>query len=610
MHAAPEQRGRLGALAAALVFLVLMHGAMLFLADGPLAERPLGGADAYSRLTQVTEMERGGWYQDRVPRSNTPYGEPRVWSRAFDAVLWLGAHALTPFLGFRAGLHVWGVVLPPALHILTLLALFWAVRPLLGGEAYLYLGLLYPFQVSVTAEYLAARPDHHPLLGLLFVLVLGATLRLLAGAGRRSALIAGVAMAISLWVSVETLVLAAVVFVTLAVAWLGRRLRAESVATVALSLTMTLVPVLLLERAPATWLAVEYDRVSVAHLVLLALVSGVWLSLSLLERYSVVGTPAAGRMLWLLAGAALVFGLQYLFFAKFFRGPMVDIAPEVRRLNVGRTSEYGPAVDLASLRDTLHLLLLYLGGAAVAAAALPFLLARQREPWRDGWLFVALAGGVYLGLSLYQIRWGLYAELLALPVLAVLLQRLTAIAASWRLVAGMGARASFKFTALLLLATAPIAVGWQLRPAADEADAKSDLRNCDVAALSRFLMQSPRFSGRPQRIMNFVYDGPELLYRTRHQVVATPNHRNGAGLLAAYAFFAAAEPETAHRIAEARSLDLVLLCPSEREGSYYRAAGEKVFWDRLRSGAPPAWLRSIALPAGVGGDFLIYQVVK
>jgi len=604
----PDGGGGALTLALALLFLLLVHGVILYLGEGTLAERPLGGTDAYSRLTQVSELNRAGWYQDEVPRSNTPYGEPRVWSRAFDVVLWLGARALTPFLGFPAALHVWGVLVAPALHLLTLTAVFWAAAPLLRGAAYLYLGLLFPFQVSVTAQFLAGRPDHHPLLGLLFVITAGACLRLLAGAGHRSAIIAGAVLATALWVSVESLVLAAVVLVGLALAWLGRRLRAEAVALVALSLTVALGPMLMVERTPAAWLAVEFDRVSVVHLLLFSLVAIFWFALSVAERRGTVAAAAAPRLLWLTIGCAFILGLQFLFFDRFFLGPMADVAPEVRWLNIARTSEYGAAIDPESLRQSLHQLLLYLGGAVIAAAVLPFLIAGSQKQVRDGWLWIGLAGAVYVGLSLYQIRWGLYAELLALPVLAVLLQRLGAAIAPWRLVAGMGLRASFNFTALLLLAVAPIAVGWSLRPQTDLRVSAPGADKCDVSALVRYLGEAPSFRARPQRIINFAYDGPELLYLTPHHVVATPNHRNGAGLIDARDFFAARDAEVARRIARARGLDLVLLCPSDREGSYYRPAGEMAFWDRLRAGAPPAWLRHVPLPPAVG--FLLYQVVE
>lgn len=610
MRTATEGTGHTGALVLALVFLGLIHGAMIFLSDAPLSERPLGGADAYSRLIQVGELESGGWHQDVVPRSNAPYGEPRVWSRIFDVVLWLGARALAPFLGFQAGLHVWGVLVAPVLHLATLAALFWAAAPLLRDEARLYLGLLFPFQVSITAQFLAGRPDHHPLLALLFVLVLGAGVRLLAGAGNRFAAVAGVGLALALWVSVEALILAAVLLVGLALAWYGRRLRAEVLAVLALSTTITLVPALMLERETGDWLAVEFDRVSVVHLLPFSLFALFWLALWIAERRGQIAAAAASRLLWLMIGALFVLGLQLVAFPKFFLGPMADVPPEVRWLNVARTSEYGPVIDTESLRRTVHLLLLYLGGAVIAAVALPLEIARSQGRARDAWAFLALAGAVYLGLALYQIRWGLYAELVALPVLAATLARLAAAIAPWRLVAGMGVRASFKFTALLVVAVAPIAAGWWLRPQGAEAEAATRRERCDVAAIARFLMQAPPFSERPYRIVNFPYDGPELLYRTHHQVVATPNHRNGAGLLAARDFFAARKPEVARRIAEARGLELALICPSDREGSYYRPAGETAIWDRLRAGRPPEWLHRVTLPSELATGFLLYQVVE
>jgi len=61
-------------------------------------------------------------------------------------------------------------------------------------------------------------------------------------------------------------------------------------------------------------------------------------------------------------------------------------------------------------------------------------------------------------------------------------------------------------------------------------------------------------------ILAEIHDGSEILYRTPHAVLATPMIRN-AGVLDAYRILSAA----GNAAAEARHVDLILLCPWARE---------------------------------------------
>ena len=49
--------------------------------------------------------------------------------------------------------------------------------------------------------------------------------------------------------------------------------------------------------------------------------------------------------------------------------------------------------------------------------------------------------------------------------------------------------------------------------------------------VAAFLESDPRWSAAPQTVLAFMDIGPELLYRTRHEVIGTPYHRNGGDLV-------------------------------------------------------------------------------
>src|SRR3546814_13508513 len=77
----------------------------------------------------------------------------------------------------------------------------------------------------------------------------------------------------------------------------------------------------------------------------------------------------------------------------------------------------------------------------------------------------------------------------------------------------------------------PILVGSTLMT--DEAVASDaagqPLDGCEVRDVAGYLETDPQWRS-PQTVLAFMDIGPELLYRTRHPVIATPYHRNGTGL--------------------------------------------------------------------------------
>ncbi|MDP6706997.1 MAG: hypothetical protein QF893_11690 [Alphaproteobacteria bacterium] len=598
-----------GAIAGGLALLVLIHVAILAVGRQPLAERGLSGPDSYTRMVQVGELWRSGeWHQATLPRSNTPFGEPRVWTRAFDIVLLAGALVMTPAVGFDTALHLWALLVGPLLHLAALAALLWAVAPLLGVEALVYLAVLFPFQVSVTAQFMSGRPDHHALQALLFVVLVGLGIRLLADVARRSVVaLAALAAAAALWVSVEGLLVVGLVFAALGLAWTGRGLAvARRGLGFAALLAAALIVVLAIERPPARWPAADYDRLSAVHLWLVVLVAGAWLVALAGEAWARIVIPPGWRVVLAVALIGAVAAAMWLVFPAFFGGPMVAVPPEVLALWQQHISEFRPALDRASLANSLHLILVFLGPALPALLYLPFLVRRAEPSARRGWLLLGLAQAVYLPLSLYQLRWGIYAELLSLPIYARILQDLAAVLLRPAIAAPV--RGLSKAALVLLFALGPVSLGWLARPAPAPDVAGASVQFCDIRAVSAYLMRPDTYGDRPRRLLTYIFDGPELLYRTHHSVVATPDHANAEGIADTLAFFAAADPEAARTVAAKRGIELLLLCPAERESRQYLREGEASLLARLIAGAPPPWLAPMPLPGTLGDDYLLFEV--
>jgi hypothetical protein len=403
----------------------------------------------------------------------------------------------------------------------------------------------------------------------------------------------------------------------LALVWLAV---GNAVARIALIYAVALVGFLAvavaLEHRPANWGRVTYDGLSIVHLYLLLLLAGVWFAALALERQALFRVTLGRRLVLAGFGVAWVVGLLWLVYPAFFGGPMVAVPPEVLVLWQQHISEFKPAIDPSELRRSLRFSLLFLGPALPALAFLPFLLKNEVAE-RRSWGFVLLALIVFSALALYQIRWGIYAQILALPVYVRLLQRVLeafglGLGATGRRSGSVG-RAFGRAAVILAFAVVFTAAGWFAVPEPTTmrtTAAKSySADRCDVPAVARYLSTEPRYADRPRRIMSFIFLGPELLYRTGHQVVANPNHRNAAGILDTIAFFSATDAAAARSIAARRRLDLVVVCAGEPEAVLYRGAGSPTLYDALMREAPPAWLRPVALPAGLARGHRLLEVV-
>lgn len=439
------------------------------------------------------------------------------------------------------------------LHAAALLTLLWTARPLLTERGLLALAALFPLQLLLAQHFSLGRPDHHGLLLLLFVWQIGLALR-----GRPAA--AGPA-ALALWISVEALPAALAPIAFGGAHWLVRGKGAVFAARYAGLLTAGVGAALLLERGGAA-LAPAHDSLSIVHLTLAALVA--------LAAGAAARWPCRRRLAGPLAAAAIVAGMALLW-PDFFAGPLADVEPRILRDWFASTAEVEPLGGL--------LVLAHLGLAALGLAA---------TPWRDRrWAALGAALACYAALALWQQRWTGYAQLLATLPCAALLARLLA-----------KPPAAFLPAAGVALSLAPL-----FAAAALPHDRRAGVGGCPLTAMAEHLS---RAEPAPRVVMSFIFYGPELLWRSPHAVVATPYHRNGAGIGAALDFFASTDDEAARAIATRRNVGLALICPAEPEAGKYRNRPDALL-ARLERGAGPAWLAPIALPPALGA-FRLYAV--
>ncbi|MCH8097782.1 MAG: hypothetical protein IID53_11965 [Proteobacteria bacterium] len=582
------------------------------------------GTDGYMRLVRVAGLhETGAWYDGWVARSNAPHGEVLHWTRPLDILLLAGAWVLTPVMGFREALFFAGAFVSPLLWVFTAVAFAWAGEPFFGRSGRYLAMIAFLVQPAVMDYSLAGRADHHMLLLLIFVVSFGLTARMLLTPFHAGlALAAGAVTGLGLWVGPEFLL---ALLAALAAMTLGWVLHGADGALknrgFAIGLAVTVALALLAERPLAAILTEEHDRLSIVHFTLTLLALGFWSAARLIEGRGRRARGITGRLVIALIGAAMAGGSMYLLYPKFFAGPMVDIDPRVIPIWFDKIVESLPLLPTDA--RGAGLLLYYLGAALVCLPFLLTLLVRERSrPLWLAWLYVGLALAIYLPLAVFQVRLAIYPEILMALVIVTLVVRVrrrldrdTLGGALARALATVGLLVGFSAAGLVLYQGIPAVAGV---PAAPKGTGGAICRLKDMAA---YLDRPGGFGRRRHTILATVDYGPELLYRTRHAVIATPYHRN-PGIIDAHRILTAGTDRESRRLLEARGVDLILLCPSAPERTYFSNPGgaRATLYRRLAAGPPsvrlreagraPAWLSRVALPAELAGGFRLYEVIR
>ena len=592
----------------AVAAVVAWQAIVLSLGLTPALHGRLLDVDGYTHLVRARELAEGrDWYDVTIDRSNAPFGTTMHWTRPFDVVLLSGAIVGAPFAGFDAALFWWGVFVPAVLQVACALLLVWAAAPLLSPPARLLVGVVFVFQLGVSSYAMAGRPDHHLLLLCGFLWMLGLALRLLVRPfDRRLALMAGVAGGLGLWLSIELLLPLATIFAGLLLAWvLASGDRARAGLWHAAGATAAVAAALLVERAPSEWGRIEFDRISAVCLLPPLLAWMFWVRVRALERRAGGALSPRGRIGVALLMVCAAIAIAAAVFARGFFGSAMYRDPQTQ-LFFSTILENQPLLP----RDgaTLGRCLLALGSVPVALACLPRLVRRSAGAERQAWLYLALALAASTAAALALSRLAYYAEILAtLPVAWALGAALAALGRIRNVVARILLRTATAFAILV----GPLALGAVASAAAAGPDRGrrgalgGEEDACALPPLLELLERPDALGERPHLILTHPTSGPEILYRTPHAVVGSPDHRNQDGIHDCVAFFRTSDEAEARAIVEHRGVDLVIVCRPwlTHEGSLN---GERSMAARLDRGELPAWL-SPALPADATGDFLILR---
>lgn len=590
-----------------IIFLAIEVGVVVFKVI-PVTDGQLINGDSYLHLVRATGMHGStNWFDGSIPRGNAPYGEVSYWTLPFEMLLLAGAWVLTPFLGFKSALFWFGALVSPLLLLGTAIALVWAVAPIFDRDRRLILVAALMLQPMVMFYSFAGTADHHAFLFLTYTICLGFLIRLvLRPYGIRLALVTGVSLGMGLWFSIELALILGSCFAATSLLWM---LRGGDCARknlgFSLGLAATVAVAIIAERPLALFFQDEYDRISVVHLFIALVATGFWSVVRVAESRNHL-VDITGRVVMALLGMTAAAVLLFLVFPKFFGGPWVDIDPELIRM---MWSERGGVQSLwPTSGRALVLFLTFLGPSLVIVPFLGWLLwhDRKSESW-PAWLMVGVSTllSLLLGLSMFRIV--AFAEILIIISLVELLIRFRS-GFRWK-------KEQFVGRLVLSLASVLLFVGFAIAgqvvnaaiSTAEPPKRQTGRPICRISDLTPTLNNPEGLGARRRTILTTTDLGPELLYRTNHATVGSPNHRNAAGIIDTIRVLGAAEDMSAHRIIERRGVDLVLLC-RKRAGRHV-GQNKTEFHRRLLNGDLPSWIRKVELPPQAG-DWRLYEVIR
>ena len=524
-----------------------------------LSQLVLPDTDDMMRLQQVRDWLGGQSFFDLVQHRLGPgAGLTMHWSRLDDLVPAALIAVLTPLVGTH-GAELVTVIVWPALVFAGCLTLTAPIARQVAGKgtartAQVVAALAFP----AASLFVPGRIDHH---NLQMLLLLAATLAMLRPATLATGMAAGIAVAASLVVGLETAPLLAVLLATAVVPWLAAQPGSDRrLAGVGLGLGAGL-----LLAAPvfggSGWSRPSCDGFTAVLWRAALGGSALPLALAFGSRWL---QDFRGRLL-LAACVGIVGAAIVVLISPMCLHPYAGVDPLLAALWLGRVGEAQP-LFAASTASAIG----YAGIVVAGFAATLFAWWRTRA---FGWGVLVAVLATSLVLTFVQLRGAYGGAMLAAPGLA------WAIAAARR-------RGS------LPLVGAWAASAGILYPLAAQAFVPSPTTGAtsgdtSPACVTPRTLAALRAIG-DGRLIAPLDLGAYAIGATSLHVLGAPYHRNDAGNLATYRFFLGGS-DGAERIARSWGATHIAVCSD----SFAEVAARPLFLRQLKAGNPPAWLTPV-----------------
>lgn len=546
--------------------------------------------DAWLRLTLVREWLQTGHWHDHHYLSNAPFTMPiSPWTRPLDVVLALLVK-LQPGTPVTLALLRASAVIPFIWLLLVVAAMAKTMRAMAPQteSPMLMLGALMLTSPLMFNYFMIGNADHHSMLTALWcwVIYYGLTYD---EQRWRSPLYVGSLLALMLWISPETMILIAVMYLWLGLRWLTGYASIRTLARLSSVVSLASLGALILERPVIQWFTPFYDTLSMVHVLALSLAAlGFW-GLVFLRPASLDKRVYAAVAIVVLAGFAMR-AIDPLF----FHGPLADAAPFIIQQFLPNITE-AKSIAAQPLAFAIGMLI-----QPIVALVLCLRCARHDDsliPQRMAALLALLIASMTL-YCLYQQRWFYYLyPVTVLPLAAWLAAWMTPKNPRMN-VYWPAKRLQFLSERALLCRRLPLMVTLLAAPMLlmilgnnDSSAEEKRARRCQQA--TRLLIQQGELNqlagGEPLILLSSTNQGGEILFFTHHQIVASNYHREARGIEDAWNAFATDSPKEFRAILRKRRVQALLLCPD-------KDAPENAVATRLYTGSyHPVWATRVPL---------------
>ena len=567
------------------VFWLVVCAAMSLLAAHSIREMLFPDPDDAMRLLEVRDWLAGqSWFDVTQYRLNPPAGAPMHWSRLVDLPIAAVMLVSRPFVGLH-GADVAALVAVPLLTLGIAMLLVQRIGlQLMSGRAALLAAMATPFSLGAMKQMRPMRIDHH---GWQIVCALVAVLSALDQRPRRSGVVAGIALAVSMTISIEGLPFAAGLGALFAWQWLVNPAAGERLKYYLASLAVSSALAFGLTHVPSAWLDQPHDVMTAANLISFAVAA---LIAALAVRPSVDTLTARLAILAGIGAAALM--TMFLVDPHWLQGPFGSLDPLVRAYWYNQVDEGLPAWQVGWSEAALGLAQPVVGlvGAALACRGSA---AEARKNWAT---YLILLGAMSFA-SLFVMRIATTASVVAMPGTAFLCQ----IAFRRARTLSLMPLRSIATAGALCIMTPAYAVPLTMTPADGRYDdALTAFHSCVSSNAMERLKVLP--TGQVAAPLDI---SPAILVNSRHSAIASGHHRNAQGMHDVIELFLA-PPAVGATILQRRRVDYLAFCVNAAESIRYARRGRGGLAATLQAGRPPSWLEP--LPAASSRYMKVWRV--
>jgi uncharacterized protein (DUF486 family) len=550
--------------------------------------------DDTMRLVEVRDLLAGqGWFDLMQYRLGLTGGTLMHWSRVIDApiaaLISFFSLFLSPEGAERVALAIW-----PLSLLFPLFAAAALSGRRMGGEATMHISLLMAALLAFgSSRFYPGAIDHHNVQLVLTMVIVAMLLDPQHRASNYA--VAGACAAFAIAIGAETTPLIAATALAVALSWaiIGEAFRAAAKAF-GLSLTLTISALFFLTVPSSSYSLVTCDSLSLGFYGL----SAIGGTLLFLSASAASALSRAKRFALLAANGIAILSTASVLAPQCMQSPLANLDPLLVKLWLNHVGEARSVIE--QMRTEPEGLGAFYAPGLLAMGLCLYRIIKAQKAGPHAVLFLLIL--ICWGISLIQLRVAVFANLIAIPVLALAIANLRAVATQKSSSsASLGYLMVFAISTPLIwaLVAAWSVTGWNMITGRTVAavggklacTAKEDITQ--LAKLPTTVVAAPVDSGAP------------ILRFTDHRVLSAPYHRNQGGMLAEI-HIGLSSPVEAEAFLRGEDVGILAFCPSDISTTNLIEAAPDGLYASLKRGVVPDYLE--ALPKDETSSLQLYRV--